>query len=345
MYYAQSGHFVEEQENMEDWNTLIRKMKAVKADLPFMQFLLENFTSERYRKLRESAVRFAEGFDLADVHTVSTISLIREWEEEESSEQYRIPDGYGQLTEALSKEFISSGGKIFLSQPVNRIEWARGEVNITTTGKRKFHSKKLLITLPIGVLTHMQEGDYTIHFSPEIPAKRAALQQIGFGTVIKIVLQWQTPFWNSFVPDAQFIFSAKDIPAWWTQNPTDSNILTGWVGGPAAGDLSGLSENELLGIALGNLSDIFGIPVKELKTRLLEAKIFNWGKEIFTRGAYSFSLVASERAKTIWKSPLEKTLYFAGEACYEGPHGGTVEAAIISGIETAREIVKQWGAG
>lgn len=340
MYYARSGHFEEDSEYGEDWDRLIKKMKTVSKDLPFMQFLLENFNGEGYRKLRESAVHFAEGFDLADVHTVSTLSLIREWEQE-GSEQYRIPKGYGQITEALTKEFISLGGKLFLNQPVNHVQWARGEVCVTTSGNHKFRAKKLMITLPVGVLSHLKEGDYAIPFSPEIPAKRAALQQIGFGTVIKLVLQWKTPFWKKFVPDAQFIFSEKDIPTWWTQDQGDSNVLTGWVGGPDAEDLSELSENQLLSIALENLSSIFGIAEPELKEQIVNAKVFNWKREIFTRGAYSFTLAGSETARAIWKTPLEKTLYFAGEACYEGAHGGTVEAAITSGMETARELLRE----
>ena len=53
MYYARSGHFEEDSEYGEDWDRLIKKMKTVSKDLPFMQFLLENFNGEGYRKLRE----------------------------------------------------------------------------------------------------------------------------------------------------------------------------------------------------------------------------------------------------------------------------------------------------
>jgi len=38
---------------------------------------------------------------------------------------------------------------------------------------------------------------------------------------------------------------------------------------------------------------------------------------------------------------VDNTLYFAGEACYSGPHVGTVEAAIVSGINAAKTLLKQ----
>jgi len=279
------------------------------------------------------------------VNTVSTVSLIREWELEESV-QYRIPGGYGQITDALSAEFILSGGKIFLNRQVRQVEWLANDVTLITTDLQKFRAEKVIITLPVGVLTRVtDEGNYPVQFSPDIPDKMEALRQIGYGTVIKVLTQWKTAFWRSKIPDAQFIFSQGEIPTWWTQNPVDSNVLTGWVGGPAAAGLSELPEERLLKMAMENLAAVFEISVPVLQDLLLYARSINWQKEIFTRGAYSFSLAGHEKARATWSMPLEKTLYFAGEACYEGPHGGTVEAAIISGMKTASDVLRDYKAG
>jgi monoamine oxidase len=344
-YYVRNGGFEQHSGMGENWNILLNKMKVLKHDRPFMQFLEENFNGTEFGALRQLAVRFAEGFDLADVNTVSTMSLAREWETEESV-QYRIPGGYGQITDALSAEFILSGGKIFLNRELEQLCWSANDVVLTTTDQHKFRAKKAVITLPVGVLNPIQDnGNYHIQFSPEIPDKTAALQQIGFGTVIKILMQWKTAFWKSRIPDAQFIFSHGNIPTWWTQNPVNSNVLTGWAGGAAAAELSELPEEKLLKIAMENLAAVFNMPVPELKDLLLYAKAINWKKEIFTRGAYSFSLAGREKARAAWNAPVEKTLYFAGEACYEGPYCGTVEAAIISGMETAAEILSDCKVG
>lgn len=338
MYFFRKGHFTEEQENADHWETLIKKMKMLRSDIPFMQFLRENFSGEHFRGLRESAIRYASGFDLADPHTASTCSLVREWEQEDA-EQFRIPAGYGKLTDELTLDILSGGGEIFFNQTVGHIQWEKDAVTVTASGNRKFCADKLLLTLPVGVLNGKDMENYRIVFEPDIPLKRRALEKIGFGAVIKIILYWKTPFWKEFVNDLQFIISDQDIPTWWTQNPTENGILVGWLGGLPADDYAGLSDAQITAMALQNLSSLFGISTAGLKDKLLDVKIYNWRKDPFAAGAYSFDLAGSGEAKTIWKRSIEKTLFFAGEACYEGPYMGTVEAAIISGLETATEII------
>jgi monoamine oxidase len=57
-------------------------------------------------------------------------------------------------------------------------------------------------------------------------------------------------------------------------------------------------------------------------------------------GAYGYATVENSAAKKILSSPVSDTLYFAGEALYEGPEMGTVEAALASGQKVAQEILK-----
>jgi monoamine oxidase len=77
---------------------------------------------------------------------------------------------------------------------------------------------------------------------------------------------------------------------------------------------------------------------ESIKSGLKDFRIFNWQKEPWNRGAYSYSLVGSTEAKRICRNPVDKRIYFAGEAYYEGPYQGTVEAAVVSGLETARRL-------
>ena len=56
-------------------------------------------------------------------------------------------------------------------------------------------------------------------------------------------------------------------------------------------------------------------------------------------GGYSYSLPASEQAKKVLATPVENTLFFAGEALYAGDAPGTVEAAFITGQEAAVAIL------
>ena len=71
----------------------------------------------------------------------------------------------------------------------------------------------------------------------------------------------------------------------------------------------------------------------------MDFRIFKWGNEPWSRGAYSYSLAGSGKAKAICREPIQNRIYFAGEGYYEGPYPGTVEAAVISGLDTARQLL------
>ena len=74
--------------------------------------------------------------------------------------------------------------------------------------------------------------------------------------------------------------------------------------------------------------------------RLLEAEYFHdWQSDPFSRGAYSYGRVGADGAQEALASPVENTLFFAGEATDTTGHNGTVHGAIASGIRAAHEII------
>jgi monoamine oxidase len=338
MYSARGGKIEESYDMAEGWDQLLNKMRSADPDLPFHEFLINNFPGKRFTELRNAAIGFAEGYDLADVETASTRALVSEWELEDS-EQYHIPSGYGMLVSSLENEFTNLGGKIFLNHAVECIDWHSADILVRVKGNQVFRMDKVLISLPLGILQHTAPPSESVIFLPALVEKQRAFSQIGFGTVIKIVMIWETAFWKPRVPEALFIFSDHFIPTWWTPYPQDFPLLTGWLGGPRAADVSDKPDIFFLEKALESLSSIFSIPTVELKNKLKDFRIFNWKNESWSRGAYSYSLVGSTIAKAMCREPVQDRIYFTGEAYYEGPYPGTVEAAVVSGLETARQLL------
>ena len=84
---------------------------------------------------------------------------------------------------------------------------------------------------------------------------------------------------------------------------------------------------------------MFCIPLNSLYPLLVDAHIANWANEPFVYGAYSYSTLGSEQAKIQLTTPVEGTIFFAGEALYNGDAPGTVEAALVSGYQTAQQII------
>jgi len=339
-YASKLGMLKESTDWDEGWDSLVAKMKSIKEDLPLGEFLEKNFPGNQFRSLRQTAIGFAEGFDLADIKTASTRALGREWENGES-EQYRIPAGYGTLIDAMQREFVHGGGKILMDHPVERVDWNSDQIKIRVAGNREFILDKLIISLPLNAYDEKISGSESIGFSPALNEKKNALRLIGFGTVVKIVMIWDSAFWKQLAPEAQFIFSDCFIPTWWTQCPMDLPLLTGWLGGPKAMRFANEEDAFFLDKAIESLSDIFSISYENLKKDLKQSRIFNWKNEPWSRGAYSYALAGGNNAKAIYSESVEDRIYFAGEACYEGPFPGTVEAAVVSGKETARQLLTE----
>jgi monoamine oxidase len=340
MYHAGDEGLTETHDVVAGWDKLLDKMKLLERDIPFAEFLIKNFPGNHFHELRKSAIRFAEGFDLADIQLAGTRGLAREWAVEESG-QYRIHGGYGTLIRSMEKEFNSLGGKILFQHVMETVVWHSDEIRVNVCGDHSFIMDKLVISLPISMLNQSAPVREQLLFYPSLDIQQRAFVQIGFGTVIKIVMIWESVFWNILVPGAQFIFSDCFIPTWWTPYPQDLPLLTGWLGGPAAARLSNEPDEFFLEKALESLSSIFSVPVHELKNRLEEFRIFNWENEPWSRGAYSYPRVESEQAKTVCRKSVDGRIYFAGEAFYEGPCPGTVEAAVISGLDAARLLLTE----
>src|SRR6185436_13300055 len=110
-----------------------------------------------------------------------------------------------------------------------------------------------LVTVPLPLVEK-------ITFTPAIPEKLRAAQEIGYGAVIKILLRFKERWWESRgekFKELSFLFSDQEIPTWWTQNPELQTTLTGWLAGPRAKLMSESSEEELLTRALASLARIF----------------------------------------------------------------------------------------
>jgi monoamine oxidase len=209
----------------EEWGQLIQRMKELKKDLPLAEFLSAWFGEEKYAALRNSAERYAGGFDLADPRTASTLALYKEWDAEDGH-QYRIEGGYDRLIAYLAAQCCEKGCALHLSSPVKEIEWERGRVKVSTAGGNVFTGDKVIITVSAGVLqlsagapgasspgpgmasagssaaaTRSPSAGASaaaIRFSPAIPDYLRAAGKLGYGTVTKILMEFREPFWEKW---------------------------------------------------------------------------------------------------------------------------------------------------
>jgi monoamine oxidase len=324
----------------EGWDEMLDKMESVKIDMSLRSFLDLYYKHERFEGLRKEVVRFAEGFDLADVNLVSIQYLVKEWKHE-TGKQYRIPGGYKKLVDYLAEECKANGCKIVTGAKVDTIDWKKNKVCVTSKSGRIYEASKAIVTVPIGVIQSVNTHRQSIEFNPSIAVLLKNAAYVGFGSVIKYFGLFDN-FFSSVLNQSAMLISDQKIPTWWVRFYGKQVLLTGWMGGPSATRNARKSQPEYRAQMLESLAGMFNVSKVDLERKLKASKAVSWAEHPHSHGAYSYEMVGSKEVKKILRQPIAGTIYFAGEGLHDGAAPGTVEAALCSGKEVAQKLISSW---
>lgn len=338
-YLVQNGQPQADESFFAQLPLLLEKLATLAQDMPLADFLAQKFAGPEHAQLRAMATQFAEGYDAADAQRVSAWALREEWAQDGADDSLRPVGGYGPLLDWLAAQAQAAGATLHLATPIRQITWQPGQVKLVAATGAHYYAPQVLCTVPLGVWQQEAQQPGYLSFTPDLPAHRAAAMRLGFGPVIKVLLEFRTAFWEARLPELEFLISDAPVPTWWSQRPDAPTQLTGWVAGPAAQRLLSTSADALLQLALESLAQLLATPLAELHAQLLGSYVRNWGAEPYAHGAYSYPTVGAPAARAALATPVADTLFFAGEAVYEGPAAGTVEAALVSGQVAARTLL------
>lgn len=325
----------------DDWDLMVKKLHEIDHDMPIGKFLELHFSDARYKSLTDSVKKFVEGYDAADIDKASALSLKEEWSNE-NIQGYRPEGGYSQLMNFLAGEIKRFKGQIILSKEVKAIAWKKDNVEVAVKNER-FNGRKILITVPIAVL---QKG--LIEFDPPLASHENAFRKLEVGGVVKFLVEFKDRIWDvgegnrvRQMPELNFLFSDAPVPTWWTQRPKMYPLLTGWLAGPVLKKLPPDNES-MLKLAYRSLAYCFAVDEADVRKHVKAIKVTNWESDQFALGAYTYATLHTSDALSVLSKPVEKTIYFAGEALHEGAEMGTVEAALVTGNEVTEKIMSEW---
>lgn len=294
---------------------------------------------------RSMARAFVSGFDAADPERVSIQSVAEEWRTGGmlDSSQARPQAGYGTVLSALRASLDPVHTRVQLHTVVTEVRWSNDSIEVMGTHLgRPFQAsaRKAIVTVPLGVLKLSESSPGGIRFTPPLEAKRAALDRLLSGPVVKVVLHFRRPFWEEHddgrYADASFFHApGHAFPAFWTALPARTSLLNAWVGGPSAARLSDLTDEEIIRHAVDAAANLFSRSKEDLE--LEAAYLHNWDRDPFARGAYSYIAVGGTHAREMLATPLGGTLFFAGEAT-DTTGDATVTGALRSGTRAAFEV-------
>lgn len=249
-----------------------------------------------------------------------------------------------QLNKEVKKISYNLEGK----SPVIHVECSDGST---------FTADNLICTVSLGVLKHR----HLSLFEPILPLKKlSAIEGLEIGTVNKMYLEWEKPFWqpdlkNGLVflwrPEELKIIREKGMD--WLEGvygvwPVDyqPNILGGWIVGPYARQMEQLSDEEVK----SSLMFLLRMFLKRVDVpEPLRLKRSGWFSNPHFRGSYSFYTLKSDGyevtmndlAEPLRDSNGKPVLQFAGEAT-NPIHYSTVHGAVETGWREANRLIDSY---
>jgi monoamine oxidase len=335
------------------WEQLERVMRRLpkppSRDRSFREFLDARPGGPRLARERRLALQWVEGFHAADPRAISNHALADGgWPAGDEAERRlgRVIGGYDRVVEWLAAPLAS---RIRLGAIVTHIRWQRSSVEVRVQHPDRqprfaIEARAAIIAVPLGVLKASPGDVGAIEFVPPLDGKRAALDRLRVGSVVRAVMRLREPVWTSKDDTLSFLHSNDpDFPTWWTSYPMRTSVIVGWRGGPGARRLSQLGADELESRAVTSLARQLRISRQRLRALVDCFWTHDWEHDPFARGAYSYAAVGGSDAATALARPLRRTLFFAGEAADTEGGSGTVDGAITSGRRAAKQVLRALG--
>ena len=184
----------------------ISLLRAIVEDEDF-KAAFESLPKEHHQALR-ALPQFVEAMEAGPLNEQSAetdndkpgLGLLEYAIEDFDGDQVFLRDGYTAVLQEVGKKVIEQG-RVELDTEVAHISWDGELVEVTTIKGDTYAAKQVVCTLPLGVLQHHQStigssGNIPM-FLPELPSdKTEAIESLGFGTLDKIFLVYDKPWWK-----------------------------------------------------------------------------------------------------------------------------------------------------
>jgi monoamine oxidase len=293
---------------------------------------------------RPPLLGYVEGFNAADGERIGVKALGFQQKAEDAIEgdlAWHVRGGYQRLAMYLAERAIALGGEVRLSCEARAVRWSEGSVHIKTSCG-EVHANRCVVTLPLGVIQRVNQTS-GVQMHPE-PVAIAQARRLAMGHALRLTMKFRERWWERFeaANDMSFLFTpARQIPVWWTTLQEQTNLLTGWCGGPRATSLLAKNHAELEAMAVSNLAAVFGLSEASVRAELISTYIHNWSADPWSLGAYSYVPAGALDAPAAMGRVEAATMYFAGEHTDVTGHWGTVHAAIRSGLRAAAQVLSE----
>uniref|UniRef100_T1JH18 Amine oxidase domain-containing protein n=1 Tax=Strigamia maritima TaxID=126957 RepID=T1JH18_STRMM len=257
-----------------------------------------------------------------------------------------IPLGFSSILNSLISN-LKTEECILKDHPVSRIRWklSDGTVEVECENGEIYHSKHVIVTIPLGVLKAKHEQ----LFEPALPDDKIhAIEKLGFGIVDKIFLEYERPFLHPDISEVINLWNPiendNDVGKSWFKKiysfmKISDTLYLAWLSGREAEHAESITAEEIADVCTNILRQFLNDPYVPKPIRVVRTR---WLSEPYTRGSYTSIRTGSKQsdienlAKPIYVHPSDTkvctkpTLLFAGEATHP-TFFSTTHGAFVSG--------------
>ncbi|KAM3863239.1 peroxisomal N(1)-acetyl-spermine/spermidine oxidase [Diretmus argenteus] len=275
-----------------------------------------------------------------------------------------FPGGYESLVKNLMSELPSD--LVTYRRPVCCVHWSGTEtggnpVTVECDDGERVAADHVILTVPLGYL----KKHHSTLFHPPLPFhKQHSVQRMGFGTNNKIIVEFDSPWWDVdceviyllWEDEDNLVDQVSDIHRSWIKKlfgftvfkPTEryGHVLCGWIAGHESEYMETLPEQDVTHSVTQLIRRFTGNPTITPR-RVLRSQ---WSQDPWTCGSYSYpgigcsaqdldNLMEPLPTKGAQSPPLQ--VLFAGEAthpCYYS----TVHGALLSGWREADRLISHY---
>ena len=325
--------------------------QAVVETEPFQQTYKD--LPQEYHQTFGSIIQFIENMEAGSLTERSleraegkpTMSILEYAIDDFEGEHVFVQDGYREVVNDLAK-YLLDAGLVKLDTEITHIDWSSNPIRVQTSQGR-YTASSVVCTLPLGVLKDHSSGI----FEPSLPPdKQEAIQKLGYGTLDKIFLIFDNPWWSkdpfrsilkkgivgmaadAEVPD-NFMGFCYELPGLKIHqdgtisagpysismvnlyNLTGFPVLSCYVSCSTAVQIEKMTTEGAGDIIHRSLNTWFGQPTPKPTA----VHVTRWRQDPFSRGSYSHMIAGlSENAhREIFQRPILNSqaavLHFAGE--------------------------------
>jgi monoamine oxidase len=291
-----------------------RRLRAVSPDSDVAADALE--PGNPWNGLLQAVSGYVNGAALEQVSARDHVA----YDEADTGVNWRVREGMGTAIVAAA-----AGTDFVTGCRVTAVDLPAGGVWLETTAG-PVAARAAILTVATDVL-----ASGAVRLPRTLDHKREAAAHLPLGLADKIVFALDGA--EGFDPDTHAVGNPRSAETGaYHLRPFGRPLIEGFYGGIAARMLHDLGEAGAIAFALDDLAGLFGTDVRRRLRPILRT---DWTAAPFVGGAYSHALPGRSAARAVLAEPVERRLFFAGEACsavdFTAAHGahatGTAAAA------------------